>query len=251
MFEDRRKGGSGSVSVTTPTNVPGTYGGRTLAGIDKSYPLVPLDTSKVSTNRSGSSKSDPPGNSYSRGRVPAAKPPVALQQHSRSRPIPRATPTPPTNLGSTKRGISLDRNSLHEENGILTSSPFPMGKNDSAEVGIRRSASGFSIGSSSHRDENANELEERSGIKSPPIVPKTTKYRDYADELESREAALGNKMRKMHISSPVGPPNFVGSKSPSSSIHLPKVGTDSRPTLSQQNSQTQLVSRTHAFYSLS
>jgi len=228
MFEDRRKGG------TPTTSLSGGYAGRSLAGIDKSYPLDPLDTAKAPMSRSGSSKSDPPSNSLSRGRMPPvpATNPTTAPQHARSRPTP--TP-PPLNIGSSKRPISLDRTAGSRGGSgtsinATTTTPSPVGQGHN--IGIRRSSSGFGIAHRS-RDENANELLELSNP--PPIIPKTTKYRDYANDLESREMDLGVKLRQMNITSPPS----VLSPSSTSPTRSPVYGGGTDPR-TLQNSQKPL-----------
>ncbi|ODN02537.1 Zinc finger C2HC domain-containing protein 1C [Orchesella cincta] len=202
MFEERRRGGSVNGSISGG-NTNG-YGSRhgALTGIDKGHPLEPLVVTNNNKSRSSSSKSDPAN--------------YVSTNNSSSRTTPngmRNTHVPPMmkppNLGSNNRATSLnrERSGSRESPALNHNEPSVNPKTSSVS-----SANGTVSGgkpyhqrqqhksSASHPPPPPQNAEESYHDYIPPL-PTTTKYSDYAHELEKRENALATKLKRTTISS--------------------------------------------------
>lgn len=218
MFEERRRNGGSSTS----SNGYGSRNGA-LTGIDKGHPLEPLVVSNTSNkNRSSSSKSDP-ANYSTNGTRNTQAPPIMK----------------PTNLGSNNRAVSLNREQRRESPAPThTSNNNASNNNHTTTVSSANSNASSTGGKSYHQRQ-----QQKSSASHPPpppqtqasvpiddyLTPHTTKYSDYAHELEKRENALGNKLRKTHISSPTDDyaSNGGGSTSPTNKSAAHRSGNTS------------------------
>jgi hypothetical protein len=175
MFEERRKGGSG------PPVINGSGGGRngTLAGIDKSYPLDPIHPSKGLNNNSSrtpSSKSlDPPAPLRATVPVATMKP---LNLGTSNKPLREPPPKkePVTSNVSPKR---------------VTPAPVVRSRVTPSPRATPTPTPTTALSPTSPVPAEDSYL--------PPPPANTTKYSDYATELERREASLSNKLKGLDL----------------------------------------------------
>jgi len=225
MFEERRKGGGGSVNGERGRN-------GTLAGIDKSYPLEPLVTPPPKSRSANTKSLDPPR----RVAPPVAPPPMK-----------------PLNLGSSNKPL---RETPPPKKEPVTSnlSPYVLNGPPSNATKSRVSPVTGSRGKPSKTSQSPSPRVTPISSPSDDYPPaSTTKYSDYATELEKREASLSNKLKGMDISSEEvkrntrTPPSPVRRATPSSPVVVSVSGTTSnvpyrtREIYSYHNAQDDLV----------
>ncbi|CAL8090675.1 unnamed protein product [Orchesella dallaii] len=234
MFEERRRGGgvNGSMSGGS-TNGYGSRNG--LAGIDKSHPLEPLVVTNNNKSRSSSSKSDPAN--Y-----------VSTNSSSRTTPNGmRNTHVPPMmkppNLGTSNRTTSLTR-----ERSGSREPPTPNQNEPSSNPKTSSVSSANSTSSSGGKPYHQRQQHKSSASHPPPPpqnaeesyldyitpLPSTTKYSDYAQELEKRENALATKLKKTTISS--SPDDYASRSGGGSPTHKSASPTQRSVTGSGANS---------------
>lgn len=248
MFEERRRHGG-----TLSSNSSNGYGSRNgaLTGIDKGHPLEPLVVTNTSSkSRSSSSKSDPANYATSNG---------SAMRNTQVPPIMK-----PANLGSHNRATSLNREQKsketpapapnHTSNNSFNNQPHPNGTVSSANSNANSTGGG---GGKPYQQRQQQKSNASHPPPPPPVsqteaedflTPHTTKYSDYAQELEKRENALASKLKRAQISSPDDNASSGVSGSPNKSP-TQRSGNVS-PTRPNSKSPTTMVNLVHLIKSV-
>ncbi|OXA60064.1 serine/arginine repetitive matrix protein 1 isoform X2 [Folsomia candida] len=192
MFEERRKGGFSASSVTTPK------------GIDKSNPLDPIVAPPPKTKPSATLSNKPAAMATNPMRKLAPSPmPVVLP----------STISRPSNLGSSKKPTPPPP----ATSATHSSSPSPKQLTPTTSLPPSRGSGGLlPLGSSRSSSGSSTSTTRSSPTSGYPPVSNTTKYSDYASELDRREASLSNKLRGIEISA--GEKKVTTTKNTSNSV---------------------------------